>query len=187
MQVYDHGTRVPALFRGPGIQPGLQIDGVIGMVDIAPTILELAGGTVPPEMDGGSFAPLLLGQPTTRRDFTLIEYESIQNAPGQTNEAMGARAATDSTNNTFRAIRWINASAVPPIDLLYAEFTNVLDPAGWHFEPAAVNYHELYHIREDYFMLENLYTAATDEVKTALHEKLQRGFNCQGRAECDAA
>ena len=123
-------------------------------------------------MDGGSFAPLLLGQPACRRDFTLIEYESIQNAPGQTNEAMGARAATDSTNNTFRAIRWINASAVPPIDLLYAEFTNVLDPAGWHFEPAAVNYHELYHVGEDYFMLENVYASAAEEVKMALHEKL---------------
>ena len=44
------------------------------MVDVAPTILELAGATIPPEMDGGSFAPLLLGRPATRRDFTLIEY-----------------------------------------------------------------------------------------------------------------
>jgi hypothetical protein len=118
-------------------EPGLQLDAVIGMVDIAPTILELAGGTPPPEMDGGSsrgpwshhhaplyifdaqslrkykgwcmnawlygpwlggsFAPLLLGKPADRRDFTLIEYESIQNSPGQTNERMGARAATDST------------------------------------------------------------------------------------------
>ena len=34
---------------------------------------------------GGSFAPLLLGKPTDRRGFTLIEYESIQNSPGQTN------------------------------------------------------------------------------------------------------
>jgi N-acetylglucosamine-6-sulfatase len=50
MQVYDHGTRVPALIRGPGIEPGLRLSAVIGMVDIAPTLLELAGGTAPESM-----------------------------------------------------------------------------------------------------------------------------------------
>ena len=129
----------------------MQLDAVIGMVDWAPTLLELAGGTAPPAMDGGSFAGLLQGKPSAARpsDFTLIEYESIQNGPGQTNAGEGARGATDSTNNTFRAIRWINRSLTPPVDLLYAEFTNVLDPAGWHFEPAAVNFHELYHVESD--------------------------------------
>lgn len=157
------------------------------MVDIAPTLLELAGAAIPPEMDGGSFAPLLLGRPATRRDFTLIEYESIQNAPGQSNEGMGARAATDSTNNTFRAIRWINRSVVPPIDLLYAEFTNVLNPRGWHFEDGAVNFYELYDVSKDYFMLSNIYEKASEDVKAALHVKLERGFSCSGRSECDAA
>ena len=129
----------------------MQLDAVIGMVDWAPTLLELAGGTAPPAMDGGSFAGLLQSKPAAARpsDFTLIEYESIQNGPGQTNAGEGARGATDSTNNTFRAIRWINRSLTPPVDLLYAEFTNVLDPAGWHFEPAAVNFHELYHVESD--------------------------------------
>ena len=128
---------------------GLELDAVIGMVDWAPTLLELAGNVPPTSMDGASFAPLLLGEPAVRRDFTLIEYESIQNTPGQTNEGMGARAATDSTNNTFRAIRWINKTLTPPVDLLYAEFTNVLDDAGWGFESTAINFRELYHVDTD--------------------------------------
>ena len=43
---------------------------------------------------------------------------------------LGVGIARAGTNNTFRAIRWINASTIPPVNLLYAEFTNVLDPAG---------------------------------------------------------
>ena len=108
------------------------------MVDIAPTLLQLASGGAFDDdgrMDGNSFALQLLGlgddgdngsasdaseatAAIQRRDFTLIEYESIQNSPGQSNEEMGHRAATDSTNNTFRGIRWINSSLSPPVDLL---------------------------------------------------------------------
>lgn len=129
----------------------------------------------------------MLGKPATRRDFTLIEYESIQNAPDQTNEEMGARAATDSTNNTFRAIRWINTSLIPPVDLLYAEFTDVLNPAGWLFSPGSVNFRELYHVDMDYFMMRNVYSEAAPQLKASLHQKLQRAFTCQGRAQCDEA
>jgi hypothetical protein len=100
---------------------------------------------------------------------------------------MGARAATDSTNNTFTAIRWINRSAAPPIGLLYAEFTNVLDPRGWYFKDGAVNFYELYDVSKDYFMQRNIYPQASEDVKAALHTKLERGFSCSGRRECDAA
>jgi hypothetical protein len=43
---------------------------------------------------------------------------------------LGVGIARAGTNNTFRTIRWINASTIPLVNLLYAEFMNVLDPAG---------------------------------------------------------
>ena len=38
---YDADLRVPLLFRGPGIPKGIAIDQLVGLPDLAPTILEL--------------------------------------------------------------------------------------------------------------------------------------------------
>ena len=63
----------------------------------------------------------------------------------------------------------------------------MLDPRGWYFEDDAVNYYELYYVSDDYYMLSNVYTQATEDTKAALHEKLEKAFSCSGRSECDAA
>merc|ERR1712070_854770 len=81
MQVYDHNTRVPFIIKGPGIQKGSQLSMPTSMVDVAPTVLELAGAAGSPSaMDGHSFAPQLLGKAHPAafpRDAVLIEYQSI--------------------------------------------------------------------------------------------------------------
>ena len=47
--------------RGPGIGKG-QITPHIGLnIDLAPTFIDLAGGTVPDDMDGRSLKPVLTG------------------------------------------------------------------------------------------------------------------------------
>jgi N-sulfoglucosamine sulfohydrolase len=49
---YESGTRVPLLIAGPGIQPGSVRDDLVCFLDLAPTVLSLAGVTVPRELDG---------------------------------------------------------------------------------------------------------------------------------------
>ena len=64
---YEFDARVPFLIRGPGIVAGSTPRWLTGNVDIAPTFLELAGWRsakgerAPPQMDGRSFAPLIMG------------------------------------------------------------------------------------------------------------------------------
>jgi hypothetical protein len=72
------------LIKGPMIRPGSTFDGMASMVDLAPTMLELAAGgnspdAVPGTMDGSSFAPMLTEQGSRQwKEAVLIEYQSIR-------------------------------------------------------------------------------------------------------------
>jgi hypothetical protein len=58
-QLFDEVTRVPLLLRGSRIEETGRHALSVGLVDVAPTILELAGARVPAVMQGRSFAPLV--------------------------------------------------------------------------------------------------------------------------------
>jgi len=75
-QFYEESVRVPMLAYCPGlIQPGTQIANMIYNVDIAPTILDIAGVKKAPQMRGISFLPLLKGETVTKwRDKVYYEY-----------------------------------------------------------------------------------------------------------------
>jgi arylsulfatase A len=65
---WEGGVRVPTLAWWPGrIAPGSVCDAVAGTIDLLPTAVALAGGSVPtgPVIDGRDLSPLLLGQTKT--------------------------------------------------------------------------------------------------------------------------
>lgn len=58
---FDASIHVPAIFRLPGVLPaGEQRNSLLGMVDIFPTLCELAGIPVPRSVEGSSHAAALL-------------------------------------------------------------------------------------------------------------------------------
>jgi arylsulfatase A-like enzyme len=61
---HEEVLRVPLIFRGPGIPEGQRSSTVVGLVDLMPTILDLAG--LPPVGDpmGKSLVPLIRGNGT---------------------------------------------------------------------------------------------------------------------------
>ena len=56
---YEPSTHLPFLIRGPGIKPNTQTGELSGNIDIAPTILELAGAEADKSIDGRSMVPYL--------------------------------------------------------------------------------------------------------------------------------
>ena len=74
---YQRSTNVPLLVWGPGIPAGTTAGHLLAHIDIAPTIVELAGRPAPPPVDGKSFRSLLFNPETTEatdwRDAVLIE------------------------------------------------------------------------------------------------------------------
>jgi len=55
---YEESIRVPMAIRGPAIPYGLIAKGFALNIDLAPTILELAGADIPATVDGRSLSPL---------------------------------------------------------------------------------------------------------------------------------
>ena len=67
--LYDYGIRVPFIAAWPGVvRPGITSDAMISWVDLLPTLIEIAGGSVPAGIDGRSFAAVLRGQRAVHRD-----------------------------------------------------------------------------------------------------------------------
>jgi arylsulfatase A-like enzyme len=61
--LYDETTRIPLVVRAPGRLPaGSRVRGPCGIVDVAPTVLELCGLAAAPELDGSSLRALAAGE-----------------------------------------------------------------------------------------------------------------------------
>jgi arylsulfatase len=58
-QLYEESIRVPLMMRGAGVRAGVRYGETIGLVDVAPTITELAAVDEPPAMQGRSIAKSL--------------------------------------------------------------------------------------------------------------------------------
>jgi len=72
---YEESGKVPLLVRCPEVfEGGRVVDKLVQNIDIAPTILELAGISKPEHMNGLSFIPLLKGNIEGWRDKIFYEY-----------------------------------------------------------------------------------------------------------------
>ena len=72
MMFFEHSLRIPMLFKGPGIARNSTFDFLGTQVDLAPTILGLAGIAAPPYMDGKDLVPLLV-----RADTAAAQREAL--------------------------------------------------------------------------------------------------------------
>ncbi len=65
--LYDEILRVPLLVRVPGMHPSVR-DEVVGLIDVAPTVVEAAGLPSVPTFTGRSLLPLMRGASLPPRD-----------------------------------------------------------------------------------------------------------------------
>ena len=71
---FEDAIRSPLLVRAPvRAKPGSRVDALVSSVDLAPSILDLAGANIGPHIQGRSFVPALSG-PAPGRDHVYIEY-----------------------------------------------------------------------------------------------------------------
>jgi choline-sulfatase len=72
--LYEHTWRVPFIVRGPGIKAGSEASGFNYLLDVFPTLCDLAGIKPPQSVDGKSFRPVLEGKVNRIRDIVYGVY-----------------------------------------------------------------------------------------------------------------
>jgi N-acetylglucosamine-6-sulfatase len=175
---YEPATHLPFLIRGPHIRAGTESNELVGNIDIAPTVLELAGVEADKSIDGRSITPFLQDpELTTLRPYlfeSFVESSDVQEAgaiaePGDQSSAPTARA-----RSSAGAIASILA---PPKDyegIRLGPYKYIAWPDGEK---------ELYDIEKDPYELNNIVRIPNYfPVRNFLHrELLNRLEDCGGR------
>lgn len=112
---WEGGMRVPTIAWWPGkIAPGTTADAVSGTIDLLPTAVSLAGGTLPPEpvIDGRDISPILLGKSKesprgVQYYFMGFKLQAVREGPWKLalvpqNESMGFPVSSDAQINQPR-------------------------------------------------------------------------------------
>ena len=91
---YEESIRIPFIVRYPRLvrNPGTRIENMVLNVDLAPTLLELAGYGRPRTMEGLSFAPLLASRNVAWRSSWL--YECFKDYPYTVPDILAVRTRT---------------------------------------------------------------------------------------------
>ena len=70
---FEEATRAPLIIAGPGIKAG-KTSSLTEFVDVFPTICDLAGVSIPKNLDGKSLKSLMLKNTASVKDFSISQY-----------------------------------------------------------------------------------------------------------------
>jgi N-sulfoglucosamine sulfohydrolase len=139
---YDAGTRMPLAIRWPAkVKDGRVVDDFVSHTDLAPTFLDAAGLTAPPEMTGRSLVSLLAsgrsGLVETSRDKVFFgrERHASVRAGNVGYPSRGIRTAEFLYLRNYEPDRW--PAGDPPI---YGDVDQHLDIAGSPSKRAVVEH-----------------------------------------------
>ncbi|XEV01814.1 hypothetical protein FSHL1_007101 [Fusarium sambucinum] len=133
---FEEDIRVPLFIRGPGVSSGAVEKAVTTHIDLAPTILKLAGVELRGDFDGTPI-PVTDGE-GKRHEHVAVEYWGVAIAEGGF-AGLGAEGQIQVHNNTYKGVRIVHED----YDLYYSAWCN--------------NEHELYDVKTDPGQLNNLF------------------------------
>jgi arylsulfatase A-like enzyme len=150
---HESAIRVPTAFQGPGFERGGQVQELVSLIDLPPTLLDAAGLPVPPEMQGRSLMPLLAGTANDWPDDMFVQISESQ------------------VGRAVRTRRWKYSVVAPDADPWR-------DAGSGHYREEF-----LYDLRSDPYELTNLIGYVSHrEVAAAMRERLRRRMVAAGEA-----
>ncbi len=186
---YEAGVKSALIAKMPGvIEAGTTFDGIVEYTDILPTFIELAGGSVPANLDGNSMVPILSGKEPSGKKYAF----SLQTTRG-INDGSDYYGIRTVVNNQYRYI----LNLTPDVEFLNTINNDPNDPMPWFssWTETAKNDQEaakwltkfrqrppeeLYDINKDPWCLNNLADDPTKkEIMTTLKQELDNWMaNC---------
>jgi arylsulfatase A-like enzyme/GH43 family beta-xylosidase len=179
--LYEDGIRTPMIVAWPGhIPSGVRSGALVSWIDVLPTLLDVAGCTAQPHLDGRSLLPVLLGRSHEHRraifaahsgdgDFNVYPTRAVRTADGwkyirnlHPEFRFGSHITKTTADNGYWT-HWLSAASADPRanDLV----------RRYQERPAE----ELYHIESDPFEQTNLVTASQHQPQlTELRKKLDQ-------------
>ncbi len=169
---YEPATHLPLLIRGPGIKPGTSTGELAANIDLAPTILELAGATADKSIDGRSLVPYMK-DPSLRSRRPILFESFVETADVEANGEPTTQRARPSSAHQSDASASIVA---PPKDYLGIR----LGPYKYIEWPSGEK--ELYDITNDPYELNNIVRVRNlSPIRAFLHAQLVRLEACVGK------
>jgi len=169
---YEPATHLPLLIRGPGIKPGTSTGELAANIDIAPTILELAGAGATKSIDGRSLVPYMR-DPSLRSRRPILFESFVETADVEANGEPTAQRAVKELQRHDGASASIVA---PPKDyegIRLGPYKYIEWPDGEK---------ELYDITKDPYELNNIVRIRNlSPIRAFLHAQLVRLETCHGK------
>jgi len=161
--VRETGLKIPMVVRWPNrIKPKSKSDQLVTIVDILPTLLEIAGGNVPDDIDGVSFLRILEGKENKIRDYVygIATRQNIQSC-----YVFPSRSVR---NHRYKYVRNFNSLEVVEQNMTSNQAVNAFIKRGAEAFPR-VPFEELYDLQKDPFEHKNL---ATNKDYTSIKNQL---------------
>jgi N-acetylglucosamine-6-sulfatase len=176
---YEPSTHLPLIMRGPGIEPNTKSGQLVNTVDIAPTILELAGVQADKSIDGTSLMPFAK-EPSlrTRRPLLFESFVQTNDVEQDGGSATGESTAAGRSRGKLGVKgAAAHASVVAPPKNYYGIRLGPYKYIEW---PDGEK--ELYDINKDPYELNNIVRDKNyAPIRAFLHEELVRLEECSGR------
>lgn len=170
---YEPATHLPFLIRGPGVKQDSSTGELAANIDIAPTILQLAGVEADKSIDGRSLVPFLRDpELRTRRPILFESFVESSDVNAQGAITSGSASSATASGKAHASL------LAPPKDyegIRIGPYKYIAWPSGEK---------ELYDINKDPNELNNIAKVPNFyPIRNFLHRQLRRFENCSGR-EC---
>ena len=209
-QIWETDIHVPFYMRGPGITAGSTTDKLIGNVDIYPTILDLAGVSIPESVDGKSAKEVIMSagkgkeieDAVSWREIYMSEFIAYINiyfdvcttwypAPnGNFKGVLVHPSASQWTNESSEVLALSIGDGFNPGDT-WRLIRILNETVDWTYSEF-IDYHwnetsfeqpylsVLYDNEKDKYQLKNVFNEQSKKVQNELHQMLMTYGKCKG-------